>query len=98
VLGEYARDRGLISMETAVHKMTGAPATRLGLKDRGLVREGFAADLTVFDPASVKDESTYADPHRYPSGIPYVIVNGRVAVDAGRMAAERAGQVLTPPR
>jgi dihydroorotase/N-acyl-D-amino-acid deacylase len=55
------------------------------------------ADLTVFDPATVKDESTYPDPHRYPTGIPFVIVNGALAVDAGRMSA-RAGQVLTPAR
>jgi len=94
VLGEYARERRLISMETAVHKMTGMPAGRLGLKDRGLLREGFAADVTVFDPAAVKDESTYADPHRYPSGIPYVIVNGAVAVDAGRMQGPGAGRIL----
>ena len=94
VLGEYARERRLISMETAVQKMTGMPAGRLGLKDRGLVREGFAADITVFDPATVKDDSTYADPHRYPSGIPYVIVNGAVTVDGGRMQMPRAGRIL----
>jgi N-acyl-D-amino-acid deacylase len=98
VLSEYARERRLFPLETAVHKMTGFPAARLGLRDRGVLRVGAFADLTVFDPASVKDESTYADPHRYPSGIPYVIVNGRVAVDGGRMATARAGQVLTPPR
>lgn len=95
VLGEYARDRGLLSLETAVHKMTGMPARRLGLKDRGLLRAGAAADVTVFDPATVRDESTYADPHRYPIGIPYVIVNGAVVVDAGRMNAAGTGRVLT---
>jgi N-acyl-D-aspartate/D-glutamate deacylase len=97
VLGEYARDRGLISMETAVHKMTGMAAQRLRFKDRGLLREGFAADVTVFDPATVKDESTFPDPHRYPTGIPYVIVNGAVVVDGGRMSAERAGRILRRP-
>ena len=95
VLGEYARDRALFSLETAVHKMTGMPARRLGLKDRGLLRPGAAADVTVFDPATVRDESTYADPHRYPVGIPYVIVNGTVVVDAGRMNAAGTGRVLT---
>jgi N-acyl-D-amino-acid deacylase len=94
VLGEYARDRGLISMETAVHKMTGMAAQRMRFKDRGLLREGFAADVTVFDPATVKDESTYPEPHRYPTGIPYVIVNGAVVVDNNRMSAERAGRIL----
>jgi dihydroorotase/N-acyl-D-amino-acid deacylase len=78
--------------------MTGMAAQRLRLADRGVLREGFAADVTVFDPATVKDESTYADPHRYPTGIPYVIVNGAVAVDAGRMSEARAGQILRPPR
>jgi N-acyl-D-aspartate/D-glutamate deacylase len=97
VLGEYARDRGLISMETAVHKMTGMAAQRMRFKDRGLLREGWAADVTVFDPATVKDESTYPDPHRYPTGIPYVIVNGAVIVDAGRFHAAGAGRILTPP-
>ncbi|MGH7335438.1 MAG: N-acyl-D-amino-acid deacylase family protein [Candidatus Rokuibacteriota bacterium] len=95
VLGEYARDRGLFSLETAVHKMTGMPAQRLGLKDRGLLRPGAVADVTVFDPATVRDEATYADPHRYPVGISYVIVNGAVVVDAGRMNAAGTGRVLT---
>ena len=97
VLSEYARERRLFSLETAVNKMTGLPAQRLGLRDRGLVQSGYFADLTVFDPRTVKDESTYPDPHRYPSGIPLVIVNGAVAVDDGRMVA-RAGRVLAPAR
>ncbi len=97
VLSEYARERRLFSLETAVNKMTGLPAQRLGLCERGLVQAGYFADLTVFDPRTVKDESTYPDPHRYPSGIPLVIVNGAVAVDGGR-AITRAGRVLTPSR
>jgi N-acyl-D-aspartate/D-glutamate deacylase len=96
VLGEYARDRRLFSLETAVHKMTGMPAARLRLRDRGLLRPGFAADLAVFDLATVKDQSTYADPHRYPTGIPYVIVNGAAVVDGGRFRAAGTGRVLTP--
>jgi N-acyl-D-amino-acid deacylase len=98
VLGEYARDRGLVSMETAVHKMTGMAAQRLRLKDRGVLREGLAADVTIFDPATVRDESTFPDPHRYPTGLPYVIVNGAVVVDRGHMSAERAGRILRRPR
>jgi N-acyl-D-amino-acid deacylase len=96
VLGEYARDRKLFSLETAVHKMTGMAATRLGLRDRGLIQPGAFADLAVFDPMTVKDESTYADPHRYAAGIPYVVVNGAVVVDDGRMGAPRPGRILTP--
>jgi N-acyl-D-amino-acid deacylase len=96
VLGEYARERKLFSLETAVHKMTGMAAARLGLSDRGLVTPGAFADLTVFDPATVRDESTYAEPHRYPTGVPYVLVNGAVVVDAGAMRAAGTGKVLTP--
>jgi N-acyl-D-amino-acid deacylase len=98
VLGEYARERRLMSTETAVHKMTGMAAARLGLEDRGLLRDGMAADITVFDAGTVKDESTYPDPHRYPTGIPYVIVNGVVAVDAGHMTEERTGRILRRAR
>ena len=98
VLGEYARERKLFSLETAVHKMTGMAAARIGLSDRGLVKPGAFADLTVFDPATVKDESTYAEPHRYAAGIPYVVVNGAVVVDGGRMGPARPGRILTPAR
>jgi N-acyl-D-amino-acid deacylase len=96
VLGEYARERKLFSLETAVHKMTGMAAARMGLRDRGLVQPGAFADLTVFDPATVKDESTYPEPHRYATGIPYVVVNGAVVVDDSRMSAARPGRILTP--
>ncbi len=96
VLGVYARERKLFPLETAVHKMTGMPSARLRLRDRGLVRAGWAADLVVFDPATVKDEATFAEPHRYPTGIPYVIVNGAPVVDAGRFYAAGCGRVLTP--
>ena len=95
VLGEYARERKIFSLETAVHKMTGMAAARIGLRERGLVHPGYFADLTVFDPATVKDESTYAEPHRYPAGIPYVIVNGVVAVDDNRLRARGTGRILT---
>jgi dihydroorotase/N-acyl-D-amino-acid deacylase len=94
VLGEYVREKKLFSLETAVHKMTGMPAARLGLRDRGVVREGATADLVVFDPATVKDEATFPEPHRYPSGIPYVVVNGALAVDGGRFHAAGGGRVL----
>ena len=96
VLGVYAREKKLFSWETVVNKMTGMPAGKLRLKDRGLVRPGFAADLAVFDPATVKDTATYADPHRHPTGIPYVVVNGAVVVDQGRMNPAGTGRVLTP--
>jgi N-acyl-D-amino-acid deacylase len=96
VLGEYARERTLFSLETAVAKMTGMCAVRLRLPDRGLLRPGYAADLAVFDPRTVKDEATFADPHRHPTGISCVVVNGAVVVDGGRFAAAGTGRILTP--
>jgi len=94
VLGHYARGLGLFPLETAVHKMTGMAAARLRLADRGLLRPGYAADLALFDAATVKDEATFADPHRHPTGVPYVVVNGDVVVDGGRFHAAGTGRVL----
>ncbi len=96
VLGHYVREQRLLSWETAVNKMTGMPAAKLRLKGRGLIRSGYAADLALFDPKTVKDEATYTDPHRHPAGIPYVVVNGRVVVDDGVMRPLPAGRILTP--
>jgi N-acyl-D-amino-acid deacylase len=96
VLGVYCREKRLFSWETAVHKMTGMAATKIGLKDRGILQPGRAADVTVFDPATVSDAATFPDPHRYPVGIPYVIVNGRIVVDGAQYHALPAGRVLTP--
>jgi len=96
VLAVYVREHGRLTLEQAVHKMTGMPARRLGLRDRGLLRPGAAADVVVFDPATVRDEATFADPHRYPTGIPYVIVNGALVVDGGRFTAAGTGRILTP--
>ena len=96
VLGLYAREQKLFSLETAVQKMTGLCAARLRLPDRGVIRPGSAADLAIFDPETVRDEATFADPHRHPTGIPYVVVNGAVAVDGGRFTATGTGRVLAP--
>ena len=94
LLGHYARDLGLFSVEEAVRKMTSLPARRMRLFDRGLLRPGMAADLVVFDPAKVIDRATYAEPRRYPEGIDLVVVNGRVVLDEGKLTAERPGVVL----
>jgi N-acyl-D-amino-acid deacylase len=95
VLGQYARDEGLLTFEDAVRKMTSISAERLRLEDRGLVREGFWADLTVIDPDTVGDNATYLEPDQPPSGIEYVLVNGAVIVDAGEVdTAQLAGHVL----
>jgi dihydroorotase/N-acyl-D-amino-acid deacylase len=99
LLGHYARDLHLFSVEEAVRKMTSQPAQRLRLSDRGLLRPGMAADITVFDPAAVRDRATYEDPLRYSEGIEYVIVNGKVVLDAGKMTSERPGRFMkhSPP-
>jgi N-acyl-D-aspartate/D-glutamate deacylase len=77
--------------------MTSQPAQRLRLSDRGLLRPGMAADITVFDPAAVRDRATYEDPLRYSEGIEYVIVNGKVVLDAGKMTSERPGRFMKHP-
>lgn len=97
VLGHYAREEGVITMEEAVRKMTSLPAQRLGLTDRGLIKAGNYADITIFNPKTVKDEATFEDPHRYPSGIEYVIINGNLAVDQGVFQKTLTGRVLHRP-
>ena len=94
VLGEYVRERGVVGLETAVAKLSAVPAERVGLRDRGTVREGAHADLVVFDPATVADLATYERPAVHPAGIRDVIVNGRPAVRAGRETGERPGRLL----
>ena len=97
ILGTYVRDEKLLPLEEAVRKMTSLPASRMRFADRGIVRPGFAADLVAFDPASVRERSTYADPLHYSEGIPYVLVNGRLVVDAGRITDARPGRILRGP-
>jgi N-acyl-D-amino-acid deacylase len=94
VLAHYVREKRLLTLEQAIRKMTGAPAARLGLRSKGLLRWGMDADIVVFDPATVRDAATYADPHRYPEGIRHVVVNGVLTVRDGRHTGARAGRVL----
>ena len=94
VLGRYARDLGLFSIEEAVYRMTGFPAAKFGFKDRGLLREGFAADLVLFDPKTVIDVGTYEDPKHAPKGIAQVFVNGIPVVEDARHTGARPGRVL----
>ena len=94
VLGRYARDWDVLPMELAVQKMTSMPAQRMGLMDRGLLRPGLMADISVFDPATILDRETYQDPHAFPSGIEYVMVNGQLVVECGEQNEARPGQVL----
>jgi N-acyl-D-aspartate/D-glutamate deacylase len=94
VLGHYVRELALLSLPQAIHKMTGGPATVLGLADRGLLRAGYRADVTVFDPATVAERATFDAPHQYPAGISTVIVNGVIVVDAGEHSGALPGRVL----
>ena len=91
VLGRYVREQNLITLEDAVRKMTSLPAQTFGLLDRGLVREGMAADLVVFDEKSVADLATFEEPHQYPAGVHYVFVNGVVVIDGERLTEARPG-------
>jgi N-acyl-D-amino-acid deacylase len=97
VLAVYVREKGLLTLEEAVRKMTSLPAARLGLPDRGLVRPGMKADLVVFDPATVRDRATFERPHQYAEGVALVVVNGEVVLEGDRMTAARPGRVLRGP-
>jgi N-acyl-D-amino-acid deacylase len=94
VLGHYARDLGLFSTEEAVHRMTGMPAAKFGLTDRGEIRVNGYADLVLFDPARVIDVGTFDDPNHYPDGIVHVFVNGRHTVANGTHRSVRNGKTL----
>jgi len=94
VLGEYVRERKVISLEEAIRKMTSLPAQTMRLRKRGMIREGFQADLTIFNPEEIKDRATFADPHQYSQGIVYVLVNGQEVVEKGKVTGNRPGQII----
>ena len=94
VLGRYVREQGVLPWESALHKMTGQPAERLGLKQRGFLRSGCWADVVVLDPAAVQDEATFVDPHQYASGIEHVLVNGVPVIRGGEHTGALPGRVL----
>jgi N-acyl-D-amino-acid deacylase len=97
ILGRYVRDEQLLTLEEAVRKMTSQAALRVGILDRGILRPGQFADITIFDPAAVRDVSTFEDPKHYSAGVRYVLVNGRAVVSAGRMTDARPGRPLLGP-
>jgi len=94
VLGYYVREQKVLTLEDAIRKMTTLPAQVLGLRDRGQIREGFAADLVLFDPAAVRETNSFEKPKSYPVGIPYTIVNGTVVIDGGKHTGARPGRAL----
>ena len=94
VLGHYVRDEKVLTLEDAVRKMTSLPAQILGLRDRGQIREGFAADVVVFDPATVGETNSFEKPKSYAKGVPYTIVNGVVVIDGGKHTNARPGKPI----
>lgn len=97
ILGHYVRDEKVLTLEEAIRKMTSLPAARMHFADRGIVRPGMAADLVAFDPATVRERATFADPNHYSEGMPYVAVNGKLVVDGGRITDARPGKILKGP-
>jgi len=94
ILGKYVREEKILTISDAIRKMTSLPAQFLGLKDRGLIKEGFWADIVIFDPKTIDNIATYENPYQHPKGIPYVIVNGKIAIDMGKRTETLSGKVL----
>ena len=92
----YALERGVLSLEDAVRSMTSLPAQILGLRDRGMIREGMVADLVVFDLEEIRDRATFFQPHQHPAGIEQVLIGGAFVVENGRLTGALPGVVLTP--
>jgi N-acyl-D-amino-acid deacylase len=97
ILGRWIREERLISMEEAIRKMTSYPSQVLKLMDRGMIREEMKADITIFDPKRVIDKATFENPHQYPEGIIYVIVNGKIVIDKEEHTGVLPGKVLRGP-
>ena len=94
LLGQFVREEGLLGLEEAVRKMSAIPAQRLGLADRGILRDGMKADLVLFDPERVAARATFEEPKQYPEGIDYVIVNGKMVIDNGVHTGALPGRAL----
>jgi len=97
VIKVHVREEGLLPLEEAIRKMTSAPARRLGIKDRGEIREGMWGDLAVLDPTTLDDRADFDTPQQYPTGIDYVVVNGEVVLERGSHTGRRPGRVLYGP-
>jgi dihydroorotase/N-acyl-D-amino-acid deacylase len=97
VLGVYVREKQLLTLEVAIQKMSAFPAQRLGLADRGVLRQGLKADIVVLDPAAVGDTATFEKPHSYAAGVTHVMVNGQIVFENGAMTTARPGRVLYGP-
>jgi N-acyl-D-amino-acid deacylase len=96
-LGHYVRDEHLLPLEQAIRKITSLPAQREHLRDRGLLKEGFFADITIFDPATIIDKATYENPAQISQGVKYVFANGKVEYEDGKLTGLNAGRILRGP-
>jgi N-acyl-D-amino-acid deacylase len=96
-LGYYVRERKLMTLPEATKKMTSKPAAKLGLKDRGALKQGYFADIVIFDPETIADKATFIEPHQYPMGIDYVLVNGTTVIDHGKHTEKLPGKILYGP-
>jgi N-acyl-D-aspartate/D-glutamate deacylase len=94
ILGRYVREQKLVSLEEAIRKMTSLPSQRMGFKDRGIIKEGMKADLAIFDAQKIIDRATTSEPTAAPEGMEYVLVNGALVLDGGKMTAARSGRAL----
>ena len=94
VLGHYVREKNTLSLSEAIYKMTLLPAKTIGLKNRGMIKEGMKADITIFNSKTIIDKATFKKPHQYSEGIHYVIVNGKLAIDDKIFTNIKAGKVL----
>ena len=93
-LNQYVSEKKILGLEDAVRRMASMPAAKLGLQDRGVLKEGLKADITVFDPKTIRDKGTFSDPHQYPEGISHVIINGAVTIENGEHTGELKGEIL----
>ena len=96
-LGRYVRDQHVLRLEQGIRKMTSLPAQRERLRDRGLLKEGYFADITIFDPVTIKDTATYAQPAQLAQGVKYVFVNGQLEFEDGKLTGVTAGKPLRGP-
>ena len=97
MLGKYSRDEGLISLEEGIRKLTSFPAENLGIKDRGLLKNGFYADIVVFDPNKIKDNATFNNPIQYAEGVEHVMVNGQIVLENGEHTNIFSGKFIKGP-
>ena len=98
ILGRYVREASLIPLTESIRKMTSLPASVLGLHDRGMIKNNFWADLVIFDPKKIIDNATWENPHQFPSGISWVLVNGKIVIEKGEKSGKLTGKVLKHSR